>query len=235
MTTTDLLNLEHRLRSEFVAHWDRINPGTSTGKHQYIGTTPSGLMVLRKVTFPNILRLTAWDAEQLVRNEEAAYLVAKEMGLDDLITPCISSRTTVAEFPSAVVNVSHQVWVNDADYIASVDVVDERDGIRALVFDLVTMNKDRHRKNILVRPDGKMLLIDHAVSFYKWTQFEWRYFLHKRFAGKDIPDDLLDGLDRVLAFLPDRVFELLDGGSAVAKMRQRAHVLRDAGKIVQVP
>jgi hypothetical protein len=228
--TTDLLELEHRLRTEIdtVASWNRADRGTSTGKNQYVGRTESGLLVLRKVASPD-RSVNFYEAPHLARNEEAAYLIAKTGGFDDLMTPCICRRTTVSEY-GFVVEASFQI-ICDGHQPKAASVINERDGLRALAFDIVIRNMDRRLANMLIRPDGKLLLIDHSRSFQKWSQFPFEKALHHRFATKAIPDDVLDGLNEIRRCLPDRVYELLDDANVMARLRRRTTELIACGQL----
>ena len=102
-----------------------------------------------------------WDFPEgsLAARETAAYLVSEALGLG-VVPPTILRDGPAGE--GAV-----QLWIDHAGVQRAVDLVNASDeGLRRLaLFDAIVNNGDRKGGHILPLPDGRILGVDHGVTF----------------------------------------------------------------------
>ena len=117
-----------------------------------------GLQVIYK---PIRGELPLWDFPEgsLAARETAAYLVSEALGLG-VVPPTILRDGPAGE--GAV-----QLWIDHAGVQRAVDLVNASDeGLRRLaLFDAIVNNGDRKGGHILPLPDGRILGVDHGVTF----------------------------------------------------------------------
>lgn len=110
--------------------------------------------------------------------EVGAWEVAKLVGMDDMVAPCVARVADTPETHGSFDRVgrsagrkrgSFALW-QDGD-VAGIVYPEERrfdgdeDLHRAAMFDFIIGNRDRHSKNWVISSDGKIKLIDHGLSF----------------------------------------------------------------------
>jgi predicted unusual protein kinase regulating ubiquinone biosynthesis (AarF/ABC1/UbiB family) len=125
------------------------------------------------------------------KREIAAYELAKVMGFADLL-PTTIERTHPEKGVGAMIE-----WVPGKparDMPEAMKYDGKVDNIRAAVFDYILENVDRHPGNWMVKPDGKLVLIDHG--YYLTTK--------SNIAHWNRNDQLLNNLDRSER-IPDHV------------------------------
>lgn len=102
-----------------------------------------------------------WDFPEgsLAAREAAAYLVSEALGLG-VVPPTILRDGPAGE--GAV-----QLWIEHEGVQRAVDLVNASDsGLRRLaLFDAIVNNGDRKGGHILPLPDGRILGVDHGVTF----------------------------------------------------------------------
>ena len=102
-----------------------------------------------------------WDFPEgsLAARETAAYLVSEGLGLG-VVPPTILRDGPAGE--GAV-----QLWIDHAGVQRAVDLVNaSNEGLRRLaLFDAIVNNGDRKGGHILPLPDGRILGVDHGVTF----------------------------------------------------------------------
>ena len=117
-----------------------------------------GLQVIYK---PIRGELPLWDFPEgsLAARETAAYLVSEALGLG-VVPPTILRDGPAGE--GAV-----QLWIDHVGVHRAVDLVNGSDeGLRRLaLFDAIVNNGDRKGGHILPLPDGRILGVDHGVTF----------------------------------------------------------------------
>ena len=117
-----------------------------------------GLQVIYK---PIRGELPLWDFPEgsLAARETAAYLVSESLGLG-VVPPTILRDGPAGE--GAV-----QLWIDHVGVHRAVDLVNASDeGLRRLaLFDAIVNNGDRKGGHILPLPDGRILGVDHGVTF----------------------------------------------------------------------
>jgi len=117
-----------------------------------------GLQVIYK---PIRGELPLWDFPEgsLAARETAAYLVSEALELG-VVPPTILRDGPAGE--GAV-----QLWIDHAGVQRAVDLVNASDeGLRRLaLFDAIVNNGDRKGGHILPLPDGRILGVDHGVTF----------------------------------------------------------------------
>jgi uncharacterized repeat protein (TIGR03843 family) len=147
-----------------------------------------------------------WDFPGgLHRREAAAYELSAALGWD--LVPLTIIRDDAPLGPGSL-----QAFV-DADfsqhYFTLIDDEAHHRALRRLcAFDLVANSTDRKSGHVLVDRDGHIWAIDNGLSFHhepKIRTVVWD------FAGQALPDDVIDGLTRLLdGGLPAPLAELLD-------------------------
>ena len=130
-----------------------------------------------------------WIEGNLVEREVAAGEVAELLGLDDLV-PASVIRDVDGEEGSMQEMVDGQTARR-----TSLDIFDGQDDLaRAAAFDYLIWNTDRHDNNWIVKPDGKLALIDNGLSF---PTREGGFANHSLYdeaqsRGLDVPEEVRD-------------------------------------------
>lgn len=93
--------------------------------------------------------------------EAAAWEVAKVVGMDDMVAPAVIRE--VGGRRGVVIAWQDGQVAYKAGFDERYD--GEKDAARAAIFDYVIGNRDRHNGNWMVRPDGRIALIDHGLAF----------------------------------------------------------------------
>lgn len=170
-----------------------------------------------------------WDFPSgLARREVAAYELSTALGWD-LVPP-----TVLRDGPAGEGSVQRFV---DADFTEHYFTLLEDEAHhpafrRLCAFDLVANSTDRKGGHCLVDEDGHIWAIDNGLSFHH--EFKVRTVIWE-FAGEPLPDDVADGLRRLVDDgLPDPLAELLDPFERDAALT-RAGALLHAGSFPHDP
>ena len=185
-----------------------------------------------------------WDFPDgtLAERELAAYLVSRAAGWN-----CVP-LTVIRDGPYGPGMV--QQWISDADPEDVVDLVpvngipagwmpvlraiDTNGDDVAVVhadtpalatlagFDAVVNNADRKGSHELPTSDGRILGVDHGLCFH--TDDKLRTILWG-WAGKPLPDDVIDGIARLTSALEDELGERLDSLITTTEMAALRHRL----------
>lgn len=134
------------------------------------GGHPGKQLVVVRGGVGAIAKLAHHDHErQMVRAEAGTYLLARELGWDDLV-PVTVIRDVPLHQEAATVEASVQVlWPTfTIGLLLSVeaDALPEKDTSRAAVIDALIRNSDRHRENWGLIADRKLGLIDHGHAIF---------------------------------------------------------------------
>ncbi len=179
-----------------------------------------------------------WDFPDgtLAERERAAFLVARSAGWN-----CVP-LTVLRDGPYGSGMV--QRWIDDAEpedvvdlvpvkkipagWLAVLRAVDQDGSSVALAhadtpslatlagFDLVVNNADRKGSHVLPLPDGRVLGVDHGLTFH--TDDKLRTILWG-WAGRALPDDVLTGIGRLREDLEDRLGDDLAGLLTITELR----------------
>ncbi len=179
-----------------------------------------------------------WDFPDgtLADRERAAYLVSRSAGWD-----CVP-LTVLRDGPYGFGMV--QRWIGDADpeevvdlapvkkippgWLAVLRAVDVDGSAVAVVhadtpalatlagFDLVVNNADRKGSHVLPVPGGRVLGVDHGLTFH--TDDKLRTILWG-WAGRSLPDDVLDGIARLKGDLDGQLGEDLAALLTIGELR----------------
>ncbi|BDT92458.1 hypothetical protein IFM12275_24340 [Nocardia sputorum] len=95
------------------------------------------------------------------KREVAAYRFSKILGFDDLVPD-----TALVNGPSGPGSLQEFVTAGPAKPISGYDQIQRQ---RMAVFDYLTGNLDRNTGNYLTRPDGRIIAIDHGLTFPETT------------------------------------------------------------------
>ena len=136
-----------------------------------------------------------YTAGQCYKREQAAWEVAKVVGMDDMV-PAAVERHHPDHGPGVIIDAvdgqeAEKVMNRHGDAFDGM-----RDCQRAAVFDYIIQNVDRHEKNWMVKPDGKVALIDHGYCLAtKDNHFAYAdndQFKQHINLSKPIPTDIKD-------------------------------------------
>ena len=158
-TSTGLVDFDEALRlmqrSQDLKPIGRIAEASNAS---FLCEIDGGLQVIYK---PIRGEQPLWDFPEgsLAAREAAAYLVSEGLGLG-VVPPTILRDGPAGE--GAV-----QLWIDHAGVQRAVDLVNASDeGLRRLaLFDAIVNNGDRKGGHILPLPDGRILGVDHGVTF----------------------------------------------------------------------
>jgi uncharacterized repeat protein (TIGR03843 family) len=89
-------------------------------------------------------------------------------------------------------------------------------------FDAVVNNADRKGSHVLPTADGRVLGVDHGLCFH--TDDKLRTILWG-WAGRPLPDDVMDGIARLTSALDDDLGERLDSLITITEMAALRHRL----------
>ncbi len=167
-----------------------------------------------------------WDFPEntLARREVAAFLISEALGWD-LVPPTVYRRKGPHGPGSLQLFIEH-----DPNYHYFTFSEEDRQRLRpAALFDLVVNNADRKGGHILFDAHHHLWLIDHGLCFHvedKLRTVIWD------FAGEQIPLELADSLEKLLAELGESqsaltrlLGELLAGEEIEALVRRIRRVL----------
>jgi len=165
-----------------------------------------GVSQTRKVTLEDgTVGCFKWGGG-LPEAEVAAWEVAKQVGMEDMVPPAVIREMDMAP-PHGRQRGSFAEWMDGttAERISEPGAQwgnDEHDVMRAAMFDFVIGNCDRHEGNWVV-DDGKIRLIDHnlALSNYPFSEF-FREIARTRMADTSLATYVkpyLDKLPHILA------------------------------------
>ncbi|MDE2101638.1 MAG: hypothetical protein KGL39_30610 [Patescibacteria group bacterium] len=153
-------------------------------------------------------------------NEVAAYEIAKAVGMGDLVPPTVM-RTINGEEGSL------QQFQEGSHRMKAGEVMSAPDLARAVAFDLMIGNLDRHGGNFLIGADGKLRLIDNGLAFSarsavvaKDSHFLYMLASGKTFSGTKIkltdldnvpsPKSLAAAIERKIPEIKESVRKLED-------------------------
>ena len=158
-TTSGLVEIDEAIRlmqrSQELKPIGRIAEASNAS---FLCEIDGGLQVIYK---PIRGEAPLWDFPEgsLAARETAAYLVSESLGLG-VVPPTILRDGPAGE--GAV-----QLWIDHVGVHRAVDLVNASDeGLRRLaLFDAIVNNGDRKGGHILPLPDGRILGVDHGVTF----------------------------------------------------------------------
>lgn len=133
-----------------------------------------------------------WDfpAGTLSRREVAAFIVSEALGWD-MVPPTVFRR----KLPLGTGSLQ-QFIIHDPEYhYFTFDEADKQRLRPVVAFDLVINNADRKGSHILKDENGHLWLIDHGVCFHEEDKVRTVVW---DFAGKDIPEDILSDLRKLI-------------------------------------
>ncbi|KAA9394874.1 SCO1664 family protein [Kocuria coralli] len=141
---------------------------------------------------------------KIYRRERAAYVLSDALGWE--VVP-----TTVLREDGPFGPGSLQRYIQHDPLLHYFTLYDTRpethdELLRMAVFDLVANNTDRKGGHVLLDPDGHVWGIDQGLCFS--APFKLRTVIWE-FAGRPVPDDLLEDLGGLLDELPAELAELL--------------------------
>lgn len=158
-TTAGLVEINEAIRLMQLSHdLTPIGRIAQASNASFLCEIDGGLQVIYK---PIRGELPLWDFPEgsLAARETAAYLVSEALELG-VVPPTILRDGPAGE--GAV-----QLWIDHAGVHRAVDLVNASDeGLRRLaLFDAIVNNGDRKGGHILPLPDGRILGVDHGVTF----------------------------------------------------------------------
>jgi uncharacterized repeat protein (TIGR03843 family) len=158
-TTAGLVEIDEALRLMKISHdLTPIGRIAEASNASFLCEIDGGLQVIYK---PIRGELPLWDFPEgsLAARETAAFLVSDSLELG-VVPPTILRDGPAGE--GAV-----QLWIDHDGVHRAVDLVNASDeGLRRLaLFDAIVNNGDRKGGHILPLPDGRILGVDHGVTF----------------------------------------------------------------------
>ena len=158
-TTAGLVEIDEAIRLMQLSHdLTPIGRIAEASNASFLCEIDGGLQVIYK---PIRGELPLWDFPEgsLAARETAAYLVSEALELG-VVPPTILRDGPAGE--GAV-----QLWIDHVGVHRAVDLVNASDeGLRRLaLFDAIVNNGDRKGGHILPLPDGRILGVDHGVTF----------------------------------------------------------------------
>ena len=185
--------------------------------------TPIAALAIYK---PRLGERELWDfPDGLFKRELAAYLLSEAFGWG-LVPP-----TVVRDGPHGEGSLQWFIEHDPDDHYFPMVEEGEPDLVEQLrrlcAFDVVCNNTDRKSGHCLLDADRHIWAIDNGLAFH--AEFKLRTVIWD-FAGDDLPDDVIDGLEVFLdTGLPAEVAELLDPFERDAVMT-RAQALLHEGR-----
>ncbi len=158
-TAAGLVEIDEAIRLMQLSHdLTPIGRIAQASNASFLCEIDGGLQVIYK---PIRGELPLWDFPEgsLAARETAAYLVSEALELG-VVPPTILRDGPAGE--GAV-----QLWIDHVGVHRAVDLVNASDeGLRRLaLFDAIVNNGDRKGGHILPLPDGRILGVDHGVTF----------------------------------------------------------------------
>ena len=158
-TTAGLVEIDEAIRLMQLSHdLTPIGRIAQASNASFLCEIDGGLQVIYK---PIRGEAPLWDFPEgsLAARETAAYLVSEALALG-VVPPTILRDGPAGE--GAV-----QLWIDHVGVHRAVDLVNASDeGLRRLaLFDAIVNNGDRKGGHILPLPDGRILGVDHGVTF----------------------------------------------------------------------
>ena len=156
---------EDAMRSGTIKDFEKVDKGNANAVYKV--TLDDGSIGVFKPAGQEMPDLrTTVPAGSYYRREEAAYRVAKVVGMEDLVPVTVSTEGQKGDTGSMQsfvpdAKTAYEIWVDGSKekYGSS-----EEDMHRAAAFDFVMGNVDRHPGNWMVDRSGKIHLIDNGLS-----------------------------------------------------------------------
>lgn len=175
------------------------------------------------------------DSEAMMGREAAAWQIARLLGFEDIV-----AATVVRPIPTRdgdEVLASAQVFWPDGNLFSPpIDTFPDEDVWRAAVFDAVIGNVDRGGHNWLAVPapggpvPPRLTLVDHGHAFdYGGNRERVESAFYAAHRGEDIPEDLLEALQRFVAAWPPAPVRDLLSPEAIEGVELRAQRLVQRG------
>ncbi len=207
-----------------------------SSNYTFLGDITTTGQTIRVVYKPIRGERPLWDFPRgtLAKREAAAYVVCRAMGWD-FVPPTVLRRG-----PHGLGSVQFFADVDlDAHFFTFREDAAYRRNLQALcLFDIVSNNADRKAGHCLAAGGGCIVAIDHGLCFHvddKLRTVIWD------FAGEAIPEDLADGLRRLVTALAEpegatvaELAQLLYRGE-IARLRHRAEGVVAAGAFPHPP
>lgn len=173
------------------------------------------------------------DGAAVVRNEVAAWVIARELQWSDLV-----STTVLREVPSwitsdASTEASVQVLWPSFDPGVAADEFPDDDQWRAAIFDTLVVNGDRHPANWGAVPGSgqrRLKLVDHGYAFsYGQSPPNSPFFQGKR--HQELPAELLEDVGTFLASTASGELADLLGDNALEQLLERCRHVAENGTL----
>lgn len=225
-TPEELTSIESALSAEKIVNGD-LCPDASSANEVWFVKLEGGQQGVFKPTEKEFVggRQDIPD-NTLATREVAFYEIAKIVGLDDLV-------------PVTVIHTAHnsgqvgsmQEFCTDAQVARAIRGAaafdGKKDAARAIVFDFIMGNTDRHSKNWMIDSSGKLRLIDNGYCLPEKHGFQTLAFMGKRqnqlaFQYQNLP------LDEAKAAWTDEAMDAIE-----AKLRELG-ISREALKILDM-
>jgi uncharacterized repeat protein (TIGR03843 family) len=208
-TTAGLIEIDEALRLMQVSHdLTPIGRITQASNASFLCEIDGGLQVIYK---PIRGELPLWDFPEgsLAARETAAFLVSEALELG-VVPPTILRDGPAGE--GAV-----QLWIDHAGVQRAVDLVNASDeGLRRLaLFDAIVNNGDRKGGHILPLSDGRILGVDHGVTFAVEPKLRTVLWAWRSKAFTDEEQEIISrGVQRLTdhGALRTQLSPILDGG-----------------------
>jgi len=138
-----------------------------------------------------------WDfpAGTLAKREVAAYEVSEALGWG--LVPLTVLRTAGPHGPGSI---QLYLEVDPGDHYFNFDAADKRNLGRVVAFDVLTNNADRKSGHVLKDRQGKIWLIDNALSFHPDHRLRTVIW---DLAGSPVPESVLEDLRRFRSALDE--------------------------------
>lgn len=209
----DLDDLEERLRNGRVLGALLVPPttGITAEHHRFVpieGCSPVYGKPAYEIVSPRLF-LPLVEAERAAWAEEACWIVARRLGMVDLV-PCTVVRRMYWPSLGRVATVALQVLWSDAKKPFPIRSCAQNDLARAAVFDALVLNSDRHGGNWMgeAGPPLQLRLIDHSFTFGVNGR-RFRSELADLWNNRALPPDIVDAVTDLLLDPPAVLVDLV--------------------------